>query len=128
MENWGAMTYGVTIIPVSICGILVLFISIYKIVRILGSNDTSTKYLNAIWLLGFLAFLLRVFGQLMYLSDLFYAISSAEAPDLSRIATGLGNAMLYPLSGLGILIMSLIFWGMIKALLVLNTRRRNLEQ
>lgn len=123
MENWEVITYGVTIIPVSVCGILVLFISIYKIVRILGSNDTSTKYLNAIWLLGLFALLLRVFGQLMYLSDMFYAISSAEVPDLPLMAKGLGNAMLYPLSGLGILIMSLIFWGLIKALPVLNTRK-----
>ena len=63
----------------------------------------------------------------MYLSDMFYAISIAEVPDTSAIADGLGKAMLYPLSGLGILIMSLIFWGLIKALLVLNNRERSIE-
>ena len=122
MENWEAITYGVTIVPVTICGLLVLIIFISKIVSILSSNDTSNKYLNAIWLLGLLAFLFRVFGQLMYLSDMFYAISIAEVPDTSAIADGVSKAMLYPLSGLMVLIMSLVFWGMIKALLVLKPR------
>lgn len=122
MENWEAITYGVTIVPVTICGLLVLIIFISKIVSILSSNDASNKYLNAIWLLGLLAFLFRVFGQLMYLSEMFYAISIAEVPDTSAIADGVSKAMLYPLSGLMVLIMSLVFWGMIKALLVLKPR------
>jgi uncharacterized membrane protein len=121
MENWESMTYGLTIVPVAICGLLVLFISIYKIVRILGANDLSKRYLNAIWLLGLLAFLLRIVGQLMYMSEMFFAISIAEVPDLSAVANGLGKSMLYSLIGLAVLIIALMFWGLIEALIVLKT-------
>lgn len=120
MENWESMTYGLTIAPVAICGLLVLFISIYKIVRIMGANDLSKKYLNAIWLLGLLAFLIRMVGQLMFMSEMFYAFAIAEIPDLVAVANGLSESMLYSVSGLAVLIISLVFWGLIKALIVIK--------
>ena len=120
MKNWESMTDGLTIVPVVICGVLVLLISIYKIVRILGANDISKRYLNAIWLLGLLAFLIRMVGQLMFMSEMFYAFAIAEIPDQSAVAYGLGESMLYSLSGLAVLIIALMFWGLIKALIVLK--------
>jgi hypothetical protein len=123
MENWESMTHGLTTVPVAICGVLVLFVSIYKIVRILGANDISKKFLNAIWLLGLLAFLIRMVGQLIFMSEMFYAFAIAEIPDLSAVANGLSESMLYSLSGLAVLIISLMFWGLIKALIVLKLRK-----
>ena len=120
MENWESMTHGLTIVPVAICAVLVLVVSIYKVVRILSANDISKKFLNAIWLLGLLAFLIRMVGQLIFMSEMFYAFAIAEISDLSAVANGLSESMLYSLSGLAVLIISLMFWSLIKALIVLK--------
>ena len=93
MENWESMTHALTIVPVAICAVLVLVVSIYKVVRILSANDISKKFLNAIWLLGLLAFLIRMVGQLMFMSEMFYAFAIAEISDLSAVANGLSESM-----------------------------------
>ena len=125
IKIWKTLDYGVSSIPLIIFGILVVLTSIYKIVKIFRTNDVSNKYINAIWLFGLLGFLCRLFEQLIYLSNVFVQISSVKDPDISLIADSLSDVMLYLSNGLAVLILSLILWGIIKALVVLRLRILN---
>lgn len=122
-ENWEAMNLGFTAIPVLICGIIIILFSLFKFFKIIQRNDLSGKYLNAIWILGLLAFLFRVLELLIHLSDMFYALSKAKEPDFSAFCNGLSGAMLYSINGLAVLIISLIFWGLIKAMLTFKKQK-----
>ena len=127
-DKWDAVNYGVTAIPVLVCGFIIILISIYKVVRITLLNDTSKIGLNAIWLTGLIAFIVRLLDQMIYLSDIFKAISLAEKPDVAAIANGFSAAMLYPFYGFIILIASLVFYGVIKGLIVLKFRKLNMDK
>jgi hypothetical protein len=113
-ETWQILNYGFTTIPVYACGITVVLISLFNL------RDRNARYLNGILLLGSFAFLIRLFELLIRFSDMFKAISLAEIPDIQAIAIGLSELMLFSLNGLTVLIISLIFWGTIKAILTIK--------
>jgi hypothetical protein len=119
-EYLKAINLGFTAIPVIICGIIIILIALYKAYKIFKTNDLSNDYLNSIWLLGLLAFLFRLSELLIRFSDTFNAISLAKEPNISAIAYGFSELMVFPLNGLAVLIISLIFWGFLKGLLVLK--------
>ncbi len=116
-ETWQILNYGFTTIPVFVCGILIIILSLYKLF------DLNAKYLNGILFLGSFAFLIRIFELLIRFSDMFRAISLSEEPDIQAIANGLRELMLFSLNGLAVLIASLAFWGLIKTILIIKKER-----
>lgn len=58
------MIYNLPDILSNICGLVGITIFVYKLTRILKSQDNSEDWLNGIWLSGLTAFLIRLAGEL----------------------------------------------------------------
>jgi hypothetical protein len=106
-----------------ICGLVGIVISAYKLIRIIKSRDISGDWLNGIWLSGLIAFLIGLIGQLVYIADMFEAVSEAKEPDINAIADGLSKATLNSLNGLLILTILIMCWGLLKGLITYRKTR-----
>src|SRR5690348_11359744 len=110
------MTIYLTFLTI-IFGIVGLVIWMYKLISIIKFEDISGNWLTGIWLSGLLAFLIAFIRLLSDISDIFAGISEAERPDINAIAGGFGKAISSSLSGLIILTILLLLWGLLKGLI-----------
>ena len=115
---------GITGIPILFLSLIILIISIYNAIRILKYNDYGNLGLVAIWLLGLLAFIIRLIEQVLSLGNLLYAIGIAGSPDYQAFALGLSEITLKSVLSLTVLLMSLILWGILKGIIMLKINRR----
>jgi hypothetical protein len=71
-------TSGITGIPILICDILIILITVQKTMKILNSDNPLQIGLNSIWLTGLVCFLFRTLEQVIILGNMFDAMASAE--------------------------------------------------
>lgn len=109
-------TSGITGIPILICGILIILITIQKTMKILKSDNPLQIGLNSIWLIGLICFLFRTLEQAIILGNMFDAMASAEELNTPLVYKGLGDLAFYSVSSTTVLIISITFWGYLKGL------------
>lgn len=109
--------YDIIDILSNIFGLVGIAICIYKLIKIIKSNDISGDWVSGIWLCGLIAFLIRLTGQLFFIMKMLRAVSEAKEPDINTVADGLSKATLNSINGLLILTILLIFWGLVKGLI-----------
>jgi hypothetical protein len=68
------MTFGITGIPVLLCGLLIILIAIIKVIRIFRSGNPGLIDLNSIWLIGLVSFLFRTLELIINLGNMFDAL------------------------------------------------------
>lgn len=109
-------TSGITGIPILICGILIILISIQKTIKILKSDNPLQIGFNSIWILGLTCFLLRILEQAIMLGNMFDAMSSAEKLNTPLVYKGFSDLAFYSVSSTIVLIISIIGWGYLNGL------------
>jgi|WetSurMetagenome_2_1015567.scaffolds.fasta_scaffold06539_5 hypothetical protein len=110
---------GITGVPVLLIGLLTICISLFKMIRIYRSESPEKISLDIIWLLGLLAFLLRLLEQIIRIGSLCKAVSQVSSPeniDVLLVFKGIGDIAYYSLTGFIVLIVSLILWGSLKGI------------
>jgi len=110
-------------LPVFIGGILLLTLSTYKLLLIYKSNTPSSIGLFGIWLLGLLTFLTGVLKQIINIKEAFEVIAESGDISSSIVADSIGDSYRTTISGLFVLIISLICWGIIKTIRDSKTNR-----
>lgn len=101
-------------ILVTICGLLVLFFSIMKIIRMASRHEFNLLLLDYILLFGSLAVLFGILDQAMDLFFAMKAIAAAGDISVSLLAEGFRLSLFGPIYGLIIFLVSLIFWAVLK--------------
>lgn len=104
---------GITVI---IGGLLLIVLSIIKLVKILYTNNPSDVGLFAIWLIGILTFLTGLLNQVINIRKTFEVIAQVGDVNASLVADGISQTYSTTISGLLILIVSLIIWGVLKTI------------
>ncbi len=107
---------GITGIPILLCGILIILITVQKTIKILKSDNPLQIGLHSIWLIGIICFLFRTLEQSIILGNMFDAMDSAEELNTPLVYKGLSDLATYSVSSTIVLIISIIFWGYLKAL------------
>ncbi len=105
---------------ITICGLLMLFASGYKIFRMFVKKEFDLFQLSYILLFGSLAAVIGILGQGI---GLFYAMEAISiAGDISPaiMAGGFRVSLIPPIYGMILFIFSLLFWGILKEI---NLRR-----
>jgi len=120
------MIYDLPDILSNICGLVGVIIFIYKLIRIFKLQDYRQDWINGIWFLGLIAFLIRLAGQMYSLGDMLAAFSEARQPDINAVVGGLSRITLNSLKGVLILMTLLMLWGTVRALLT-NKKRKALQ-
>jgi hypothetical protein len=111
------MTFGITGIPVLICGLLIILIAIFKAIKISRSSNPGLIDLNAIWLIGLVSFLIRLLELIVNLGNMLDAMALAEDLNTSLVYRSFSNVAFYSVSSFIVLILSLIAWGSLKGLI-----------
>jgi hypothetical protein len=107
-------TSGITGFPVFFTGLILVSLFVYKTIKICKSKNPSNIGLHGIWLLGLLAFLFRLLEQTFRIGAIFDTLLKVSEPkniNADVVLKDFGDALNYQLSGLMILILSLIFFG-----------------
>ncbi len=107
-----------------LCGLLVLGISIFKLFRIHKTDSPNSIGLFGIWFFGLLAFLFGLLGQTLQMIGVFDSIAQAGDVSASIIADGISKSSSHTISGLLILIFSVIFWGVVKTIKNRHIKRK----
>lgn len=98
-----------------ICGLLIIIVGYLKLWKLRKSSNPQTVGIFGIWLMGIIAFLLGIFGQIWRMINTFDAIAQAGDISASIVASGIKNSYHPTLVGLVVLIISLVIWGILKA-------------
>lgn len=99
-----------------LCGLAAFILAIVKGVRIFRINNPETIGLFGIWFFGLLAFLLGLLGQSVQMVSVFDEIAQVGDVSASIVADGISKSSSHTISGLLILIISVILWGIVKGL------------
>jgi uncharacterized membrane protein len=97
-----------------LCGLLVIIVGYLKLWKLRKASQPQTVGIFGIWLMGIIAFLLGIFGQIWSMMNTFDTIVQAGDISASIIANGIKNSYHPTLVGLVVLIISLIIWGILK--------------
>ena len=107
---------------VTICGLLMLFFSLKKVIQMLSSREFNLLLLDRILLFGSLAFLFGILDQAMSFFLMMRSISIAGDISVSLLAEGLKISLVVPIYSLIIFIVSLIIWAVLKEINLRKTR------
>ncbi|MBW8332180.1 MAG: MotA/TolQ/ExbB proton channel family protein [Prolixibacteraceae bacterium] len=107
-------------VVISICGLLMLLASGYKIFRMLSKKEFDLLQLNYILLFGSLSLVVGILGQGLGLFLAMDFIQKVGDVDPSVIAGGFKVSMIPPIYGTILFILSLLLWGILKEI---NLRR-----
>jgi hypothetical protein len=99
---------------ITICGLLMLFASGYKIFRMLAKKEFDLFQLSYILLFGSLAAVIGILGQGIGLFGAMEAISIAGDISPALMAGGFRVSLITPIYGILIFILSLLLWGVLK--------------
>jgi biopolymer transport protein ExbB len=101
------------------CGLIVIVVGYVKLWKLRKSKYPETIGVFGIWLMGIIAFLLGIFGQVLNMINTFDSIAQAGDISPSLVAEGIKSSYKSTLVGLTVLIISLIIWG------ILNRTKQN---
>lgn len=114
----------ITLLPFS-CGLIVLIVGYIKLWKLRKTVHPEAIGIFGIWLMGIIGFLLGVFGQILAIIKTFDAIAMAGDISPSIVAEGIKGSYQSTITGLVVLIISLIVWGILNGIkqkrIVLNT-------
>jgi hypothetical protein len=110
-------------LPVIVGGLLLLAFSTIKLMMVLRSESPLRIGLFGIWLLGLLTFLTGLLNQVIIIRNSFDRIAEAGDISASIVARNIGDSYRTTISGLSVLILSLILWGIIKSIRDSKTSR-----
>ena len=99
-----------------VCGIAAIAVAIIKSIQIRKSDAPDTIGLFGIWFFGLLGFLFGVLGHSFQMIEVFHAITDAGDITPSIVANGTGKSLSSVNSGIIILIISVILWGIVKTI------------
>jgi hypothetical protein len=99
---------------ITICGLLMLFASGYKIFRTFAKKEFDLFQLSYILLFGSLAAVIGILGQGIGLFGAMEAISVAGDVSPALMAGGFRVSLITPIYGILIFILSLLLWGFLK--------------
>ena len=105
---------------ITICGLLMLFASGYKIFRMFAKKEFDLFQLSYILLFGSLAAVIGFLGQGIGLFYAMEAISIAGDVSPALMAGGFKVSLIAPIYGTILFILSLLLWGILKEI---NLRR-----
>lgn len=100
-----------------ICGLMGIVVFVIKLVRIVRSSDPGTDGLNGVWLCGLVGFLIGAIGQVLSIKVIFEGVDETGQPDFNAIASDISRSTIYSLTGLLVLTILLILWGLLKGLI-----------
>lgn len=110
------------VVLVTICGLLALFFSVKKVIRMSSKHEFNLLLLDHILLFGSLAFLFGILDQAMSFFYMMRSISIAGDISLSLLAEGLKISLVVPIYSLIIFIVSLMIWAVLKEINLRKTR------
>ena len=114
----------IILLPFS-CGLIVLIVGYIKLWKLRKTGRPEAVGIFGIWLMGIIGFLLGVFGQILAIIKTFDAIAMAGDISPSIVAEGIKGSYQSTITGLVVLIISLIVWGILNGIkqkrIVLNT-------
>lgn len=96
------------------CGLIVIVVGYIKLWKLRKTDNPETVGIFVIWLIGIIAFLLGIFGQVLSMINTFDSIAQAGDISASIVADGIKSSYKSTLIGLAVLIISLIIWGILK--------------
>jgi hypothetical protein len=108
-----------------LCGLAAFIVAAIKGVKVIRISTPETIGLFGIWFFGLLAFLLGLLGQSIQMISVFDEISQIGDVNASIIADGISKSSSHTASGLLILIISVIFWGIVKG--IQNSRMKKIN-
>jgi uncharacterized membrane protein len=117
---------GVTGFPVILMGLIIIILFVYKTIKVCRSQKPDKIGFHGIWLLGLLAFLFRLLEQILRIVSTLDALSKvSESKNINTevVLKDFSNTINYQFSGLVILILSLIFWGILIGLRNLRSQK-----
>ncbi|MCT4589411.1 MAG: MotA/TolQ/ExbB proton channel family protein [Carboxylicivirga sp.] len=107
--------YPYTLLPLG-CGLILIISGYVKLWKLRRSNHPEIIGIFGIWLMGLIGLLLGIFGQLLGIIEAFDTITQMGTISASIVADGIKNLYKPTLFGLGVLIISLIIWGILKGI------------
>ncbi|WP_148230067.1 hypothetical protein [Marivirga tractuosa] len=103
-------------IMIILCCISIFVLAIVKTIKISKTDKPDTVGLFSIWLFGLFAFLLGLIEQTLNMISVFDAVAASGDINPSIIAEGASDSTKGAVTGIWILIVSLILWGTVKGL------------
>lgn len=100
--------------PAIVFGFLIIIVGYIKLRRIRKVEFPDQVQIFDVWLLGIIAFLLGFFGQVAAMLEAFELIAEAGDISPSLVASGIRETFKPLLTGIAVLIVSLIAWGILK--------------
>ncbi len=111
-------------LPVT-CGLLILFVGYIKLWRIRKADHPDQIAIFEIWLIGIITLLTGIYGHIYSIKETMKTVALAGDISASFVADNMSNSYNYTLKGLIVLIISLITWGILKAIKHKRTLRLN---
>ncbi len=97
-----------------LCGLLIIGVGYVKLWNIRKKDNPDNVQIFGIWLMGIIAFLSGIFGQILNMINVFDTIAMSGTISASIVAGGIKNSYKSTLIGLAAFIISLIIWGILK--------------
>lgn len=97
-----------------LCGLLIIDVGYVKLWNIRKKDNPDNVQIFGIWLMGIIAFLSGIFGQILNMINVFDTIAVSGTISASIVAGGIKNSYKSTIIGLTALIISLIIWGILK--------------
>jgi hypothetical protein len=105
----------ISLLPFS-CGIIVLIVGYIKLWNLRRAEHPETVIIFWTWLIGVMALILGIFGQVLTTMETFDTIANANDISPALVASGMKSSYTPTLVGLMVLIISLIVWGILNGL------------
>jgi glucan phosphoethanolaminetransferase (alkaline phosphatase superfamily) len=105
----------ISLLPFS-CGLIVLIVGYIKLWNLRRAEHPETVIIFWTWLIGVIALILGIFGQVFTTMETFDTIANANDISPALVASGMKSSHTPTLVGIMVLIISLIVWGILNGL------------
>ncbi|MCU4166105.1 MotA/TolQ/ExbB proton channel family protein [Carboxylicivirga caseinilyticus] len=95
-------------------GFVILIVGYIMLIKIRQSDRPNKVPIFWIWLLGLVTLLFGILGQVMSIASTFDTITMMGTISASIVAEGIKDSYQSTITGLWVLIISLIIWGVLK--------------
>ncbi len=96
------------------CGLIVIVVSYMRFRQLQKAKYPKNISVSVIWLMGLIAFLFGLLGQVFGIVIAFDSITQDGDISATMVAEGIKSSITSTLIGLVVLIISLIIWGILK--------------
>ncbi len=99
-----------------LCGIVVIIVGCIKYWKLRRAEQSRKTGIFGIWLMGVIALLFGIFGQLLIIVEAFDVVTQDGTISATDVARGIKNSYLPTLVGIIVMIISLVTWGILKGI------------